>query len=321
MSAIQTINFLDFIDSTKKIDNPFSRKLYLTTINEDIASGIMIKYDMGNGLAMFARNFIVKDDIILIEESNISAGVFIFNLGEELLFKYKDKKEHVLEKDNFLLALTSDQFYSEVNLKKNKRYVTLSIGMKDELFLNLAKSFENKNEYKKKSKKDSYAILSNDTIDLKQLEILEHFRNVDSSMDLLKSLFIESKIADLAYYSINRIVNLPKKNELNINKNRIASLVRAKEVILKEYHKNISIKDIANKAATNECYLKKDFKLYYGMTVFKMLQNYRMQRAKDLLQSDLGVKEVASKVGYKDYGSFSKTFFKYFSIKPSEYKK
>ena len=321
MSKIQTINLLDLIDKTKKINNPFSRELFITTIKDTIGEGVMIKYDMGNGIAIFARSFLVFEDTILIEESNVPAGVFIFNLGENLLFKYKDKKEHILQKNNFLAALASDKFCSEVILEKNKRYTTVTIGMKEELFLNLSQPIENIHEHIKKAGKDSYALLKNDDIDPRQSELLSYFNDQATFEDLLKNLFLESKITDLCQYTFKRVVNKPKNNQINLNKNRIKSLQKAREVILKEYDQELSIKDIAHKAATNECYLKKDFKVYYGVTVFEMLQKHRMESAKQLLQTDLGVKQTATKVGYKHSGNFSKIFFKYFGISPSNYKK
>lgn len=323
MSKIQKINFHELLDCTKKIDSPFSREIYISNIKKDYGEGVLIKYDMGNGIAVFARSFVTKKDSVLIEEGHIPAGVLIFNLGEKLLFKYKDKKEYTLQKNNFLTALASEQFYSEVYLEANKRYTTVSIGMKEELFLHMTQSIENIDEHIKKVQETSYALLKDGKIDPRQLETLSYFKDYGSYEDLLNNLFLESKISDLSHYTIQRIVSSSSVlKPLKLNKNRIESLKRAKEVILEEFCQDLSIKEIAYKAATNECYLKKDFKEYYEMTVFEMLQKHRMEAAKELLKKrNIGVKEVALKVGYKHSGNFSKTFFKYFQMTPGEYKK
>lgn len=321
MGSLKKLNYKNLIKQTKKIDNPFSREIYISSINEEIGHGVLIQYDMGNGFAIFARSFYVHKDLTLIEESSVSAGVFIFNLGDELLFKYKDKKEHLLQKNYFLSALCSNEFYAEVSLEKNKYYNTVTIGVKNELFLHLTEPLKDMQTHLDKVQKDTYALIKNEKIDPRQLETLSYFKNKDSYKDILQNLFLESKVTDLSFYTINKIIHISKNIPSNLDENRIISLQKAKEVILKEYHKDLSIKNIAYKSTTNECYLKKDFKVYYGMTVFEMLQNHRMDRAKQYLQNNLSIKETALKVGYKHSGNFSKTFFKYFGITPNNYKK
>ena len=90
---------------------------------------------------------------------------------------------------------------------------------------------------------------------------------------------------------------------------------------MKEYSSNLSIKSIAYKSAINECYLKKDFKEFYNMTILEMIQKRRLEVASELLKDDFNVNEVALKVGYKHTGYFSKLFINYFKVSPMEYKK
>ena len=126
---------------------------------------------------------------------------------------------------------------------------------------------------------------------------------------------------NLLHYTIEKIAKNLNALSTNYDKNRVSNLERAKEIIMSEYSSNLSIKDIAYKSAINECYLKKDFKKYYGMTILEMLQKRRLEVAKELLKDDFSINEVATKVGYKHTGHFSKLFFNYFNIIPSSYKK
>ena len=114
---------------------------------------------------------------------------------------------------------------------------------------------------------------------------------------------------------------LPENSNLSKKSSRLSSIQRAKQIIQKEYSKKLSIKEIAYKSATNECYLKKDFKEYFGMTIFEMIQKQRLEVAKELLEKEESIKEIALKVGYKHSGNFSKLFEKQFGISPSKYKK
>lgn len=322
MSEENRVNYNELIDVVKKIDYPFSREVYIGTIKKDLGEGFSIWYDMGNGIAVFARSFVLKQDTVLIEQSDIASTVFIFNLGGKLCFTYKDKKEYSLNQNNFLVALASNNFCAEVLLRKHTQYITLSIGMKEELFLQLAPPIKNIDTYMEEVKKNSYALFQEGKIDPEQFEMLSCFKNENSYEDLLKNIFLESKTTDLIHYTMGKITHaLTKMSHLNFDVQTINCLEKAKQIILNEYHTALSIKQIASRSATNECYLKKDFKAYYGMTIYEMLQNHRMESAKELLQENFSIKEVALKVGYKHSGNFSKTFLKYFAITPREYKK
>lgn len=318
MENIQKVNYLDLIELSKKISNPFSREIYIGKIKKEFGDGFTIFYDLGNGIAVYVRNFIPKKDILLIEECNVSGGSLIFNLSSNIKFIYKDKKEHILKKNSFLLGLSSNKFYVEVPLKKELPLIEFAIGIKEELFLKLAHPIENIQEYMKKAHKQSYYILKDLQIDTLQFELFSHFKNEKSFEDILNSIYLESRTTNLLHYTIEKIAKTLNKS---LDKNRIYSLERAKEIIMKEYNQNLSIKDIAYKSAINECYLKKDFKEYFGMTILEMIQKRRLEVAKELLNNNFNVNEVATKVGYKHSGHFSKLFFDYFNISPNSYKK
>lgn len=320
--AYKSLNYKELINIIDKIEHPFAREIYIGKIKEDFGDGITIWYDMGNGIAVSARNFIPKIDILLVEESNVPGAVFIFNLGSNITYIFRDKKEHILKKNSSLIGLASNKFYTETPLKKDESYITLTIGMKEELFLKLAHPIENIKEHMYKALQNNYYILQDTNIDVQQLELIDYFKNNDSYKDVLKNIYLESKTNDLIHYTINKISKLLNCSTSNhSDKNRISCLERAKEIIMQEYHINLSIKEIAYRSAINECYLKKDFKKYYGMTILEMLQKRRLEVAKQLLQDNLSVKEVALKVGYKHIGNFSKLFCETFGITPSVYKK
>lgn len=204
--------------------------------------------------------------------------------------------------------------------KKDKHYCTLNVGIKEALFLELTHNLVNLNEKMKEANKKGYSILTGGKVDPEQNEILKFFKNKDLNEFLLTDLHLESKTINLIEYTIKKIVSNINAT-YNIDKTIINSLEKAKELITNSYYENLTIKEIAYKSAINECYLKKDFKRYFGMTVYEMLQKRRLTVAKKLLQEELSVKEVCSKVGYKHVGNFSKIFQEHFNISPSKYKK
>ena len=320
---IKKVDYFDLTKLVKKTKDPYSREIYLETVKEEYGTGSGIKYDFGNGIAIFARSFTLKEDMILVEKSNIRAAVFFFNLGPVLPYTYKDNKKLTLKENDFLAALASTNFHAQSLIKKNETYVRLSIGIKEELFMKLAYPIENIKEYIQRLEKNTYTIFYNGKTDPRQSEILNYFKSDNTYEDKFQNLFLESKATSLLHYTIEKVAhNLSKVADLNLDMDKINSLEKAKKLILEEYHNPLSIKEIAYKSAINECYLKKDFKAYYGMTIFEMLQKHRMENAKQLLQKRNSIiKDVALKVGYQHAGNFSKTFAKYFGMTPGEYKK
>ncbi|WP_228126486.1 helix-turn-helix transcriptional regulator [Candidatus Marinarcus aquaticus] len=320
---MKRVNYLDLLTQIKEINNPFSRHIFIGSIKPEYGQGESIWYDMGNGIAVSIRDFFVYEKTILTETSNVPGAVIIFNLEGAIPYVFKDQHEFIMKSNHFLLGLGSDDFQLEATFLPKIRYRTLTIGMKEELFLQLGHGINNVHEHMQKAKKFSYRLLQDGFINQQQKEILASFKDQKSFHDLLKNIFLESKTMDLTHCSLNRAAFLMNHSneQTKYDKNRLHSLERAKELILNEYAKNLSIKEIAYKSAINECYLKKDFKAYYGMTILEMLQRRRLEVAKKLLQQNQSVQEVASNVGYKHAGHFSKLFTQYVGHSPSHFKK
>ncbi|ADG92219.1 transcriptional regulator, AraC family [Arcobacter nitrofigilis DSM 7299] len=322
MNTLIKVNYIDLFDIVKKTKNPFSRETYISKIKKEYGEGFSIFYDMGNGIGLFVRKFIPKKNLLLYEESEVPGACLIFNFGSNINFKYKDKKEHILRKNHFFLELASNKFYCETPLKKDEPFSYIFIGIKKNLFLKLAHPITDIEQYMQLTFEQSYFILKDLQIDALQLELSTDFKDENSFEDILKSIYLESKITNLLHYTIEKISkSLSSSSSIILKKDRVLSLERAKEIIMNNYNSKLSIKTIAYKSAINECYLKKDFKEYYGMTILEMIQKRRLEVAKKLLKENLSVKEVSIKIGYNNASYFSKLFFDNFQISPNDYRK
>jgi AraC-like DNA-binding protein len=103
-------------------------------------------------------------------------------------------------------------------------------------------------------------------------------------------------------------------NELDREK-----IVLAREILLRHIGDPLTIRELSRKVAINECYLKKGFKVLYGMTIFDFYQDQRMEHAKFLLyEKGLSVSEVSVSLGYSSISHFSTAFKKHTGIKPCE---
>ncbi len=96
----------------------------------------------------------------------------------------------------------------------------------------------------------------------------------------------------------------------------------AVEYIKKNYHKNISVQDIAAAAGVSEGHLRKCFKNGMDVTVVDYLTRYRIKKAKALMKKrEYKISEIYEMVGFTSSQYFSYVFKKTEGKTPSEYMK
>lgn len=93
--------------------------------------------------------------------------------------------------------------------------------------------------------------------------------------------------------------------------------------IAQNYQENISIGELAeHKYFMNASYLSRLFKNETGKTFSTYLMEYRMNKAKELMESDLlKISDVAMLAGYNDVSRFIQYFKKLYGVTPEEYRK
>lgn len=97
---------------------------------------------------------------------------------------------------------------------------------------------------------------------------------------------------------------------------------KALSYIENNYSLNISIQDIASYVGIERSYLYKIFKKHLQIAPSKYLYEYRLLKAKELLENhcDIPISEVAFLTGFYDISHFYKAFSTKYSLSPKEYK-
>jgi AraC-like DNA-binding protein len=92
--------------------------------------------------------------------------------------------------------------------------------------------------------------------------------------------------------------------------------------IEQNYHRDISIEDVANTCGLSRAYFGKLFRNATGETPQSFLINYRMNCATQLLKDGhLSVQEVGRRVGYENQLHFSRAFKSVYGMSPSSYRR
>ena len=88
------------------------------------------------------------------------------------------------------------------------------------------------------------------------------------------------------------------------------------------YMHKLTSEDIEREISYNFDYLNQLFSKHLHISIFKLLENIRIEEAKHILQTrSLSVTEIAREVGYSDETYFAKVFKKRTGYTPSEYRK
>lgn len=89
--------------------------------------------------------------------------------------------------------------------------------------------------------------------------------------------------------------------------------------IHKYYHEDISLYEVAEAVGVSPAHLSRLFKDECGTNYIKYLNEYRIEKAKVLLDENRSFKEVAQMTGFNHYNYFFKVFKDYTQMTPHEY--
>lgn len=143
-----------------------------------------------------------------------------------------------------------------------------------------------------------------------------------SHLGTMKRLYMESKALELialfgesdGYGSVGGSMLLCRED--------ITKLQQTHKLVQNHFEQPLSIRELAKRVGMNEFKLKKGFRELFGMTIFELVRQKRMEKALWYMEvTRLNVAETAVSVGYSNASNFTTAFRKYYGCNPSEYVK
>ena len=160
---------------------------------------------------------------------------------------------------------------------------------------------------------------------------IEHEKQITEHLDEIYTIFkakpfayeIKLKLHLLSIYDcIFSSDFYTVRSAANVNTKKSALIEKAFNYIHINYMYNIDINDIARNLNYSASYVTKLFREYSGQTPVKYLIDYRIYKAKELLENtQMTVLDIAMSVGFNHIGHFIKTFKKYTNTTPLRYRK
>ncbi len=181
----------------------------------------------------------------------------------------------------------------------------------------LIQEFSNKYDEQINRFRSGFLTKSDNRIALISNQILElHKQNGN-----LVELRMQSLLIDAIIHQIEGLFAENEQHEIIANKSHYDKIIMAKQLIEKDLSINYTIPELSKLVGTNEQYLKKYFKQYFGKTVMNYITEQKMNHAKELIMTgEYRVSDVARLTGYKHSTHFTTAFKKYFGFIPNSLK-
>jgi AraC-like DNA-binding protein len=137
----------------------------------------------------------------------------------------------------------------------------------------------------------------------------------------VRDLYLKGKVYELMALFFDH----PKEADIEqcpflVDEENVRRIRKAKAIIIENLNNPPSLKELSEMIGLSLNKLKEGFKEIYGETVFGFLFNYKMELARQLLESGKhNVNEVGLKIGYSTGSHFIAAFKKKFGTTPKKY--
>ncbi|NEQ26195.1 MAG: helix-turn-helix transcriptional regulator [Microcoleus sp. SIO2G3] len=135
-----------------------------------------------------------------------------------------------------------------------------------------------------------------------------------------RRMYLESKALELFTLQCLQWNEEPPQNRpsLKLRRSDIERLHHAEAILREQMDDPPSLLELAQQVGLSDRKLKQGFRQLFGTTVFGYLHDERMNRARELLQTQsISVTEVAGSVGYASLSAFNAAFKQRFGLNPS----
>ncbi|MBX2923197.1 MAG: helix-turn-helix transcriptional regulator [Chitinophagaceae bacterium] len=137
-----------------------------------------------------------------------------------------------------------------------------------------------------------------------------------------KRVFLEAKVMDLFLMQLEQLQAHRCSTSCLLRHDAVEKLHHAKDIALQNLEAPLSLSELAGMVGTNITSLKKGFKEVFGVSVFGLIAEVKMEKAKELLLSgQMNVSELSDYLGYSNVANFSLAFKRRFGVSPLKFVK
>jgi PAS domain S-box-containing protein len=151
------------------------------------------------------------------------------------------------------------------------------------------------------------------------VDLIELVRNVDGTYDWFLTTKLPVRGSDGEIIGLVGVTRgLTKRNAVA---DRLLPLTPAVELISRQYHRQLTVAELAETVAMSPSHFSRTFKDHFGATPHQYIRKVRLMAACDLLSTtDLPISVVAGRTGYYDQSHMSNEFVRERGITPLAYR-
>ncbi len=282
---------------------------------DTLGSGVSYGFDYGQGSALQLSDLdFIQDTKLTNGQGPLTGAIFV--LSGQLKIDIEGLGSCTLSKGEACIFNLSNSLchcsYTQGNIKM------VNYTLDSQLMTSLAKQYPSTVTQFDSSKSKDCLIPLKITPTIK--ENLSQIYQCDLPQTSAKVL-IQAKMLEL----ITQLFALHHEREqefVDIKGQDLQSVYMAGKWLKDNLHTPTSIIELARIVGINDNKLKKLFRRVYSQTISQYLNNERMKLASTLLiETELGISDIAIQVGIKHKGHFAKNFKIANGVTPSEYRK
>ncbi len=300
---------------------------YTMKIDEAYGQGYIKAFKLDYGVTAYETDCLFHEDVeIVIERGNIHVLKFLFCMDNHLHHKFSDDKEYttISRLENLIMADSPTNthqfifpadtslclFVIDINRKLFEEKIESFIEeMPDEL-LELFRDVNGINNF---IYKNFYS--------LEIAKCINDFKECDHT-DFVNKVFLEGKVYEILAETLRQYLddkNEPDKKNIirQATKERVNKAI---QIIEDEIDQMDNIAELAKRVNLNPNTLQKAFKTIYDTSVNEFIRNYRIEKAKKLIENtEANITEIAYQIGINSRSYFSKLFKDYYGMSPKKY--
>ncbi len=128
---------------------------------------------------------------------------------------------------------------------------------------------------------------------------------------ITRRLYLESKALELIALRLEQIKGDTPNISKQLQSDNVERIYYARDILINNLEKPPSLMELSRMVGLNDCTLKKGFREVFGTTAFGYLYNYRLETARNLLETRKAkVTDILRMVGFKDRSYFAAAFRK-----------
>ena len=212
---------------------------------------------------------------------------------------------------------------SELDFEKGRLYSTLDVILNPTLLARLAQYFPVLDSFLEKVARQEAAILCplDQSTSFEMKKIIEAIlRNPYTGGT--QEFYIAAKVVELLIVILEKITHHPTLERIFFPKDEIERIYAAKDVLLSDFEKPITLAILSRKVGLNTTKLKTGFRQFYGSSIAAFRLHARMKEATMRLNNTTdSVSDISYATGFANSQHFSKAFRKYYGYTPTQLRK